>query len=222
MDTQNLTSSEKYRLEQALKELKPKKTLSRPECIQPAEVEKLIRECRDKTISLMIEFLYSTGLRISEALGILLTDVKLRRNGQEYFEITIKNAKRGKERRVFVDRELMTRIRDHFSGQTYLFEHTGKTYNRTATTNRIKLAALEVLGKPISAHTLRHSAATHLLHKTKNLKGVSRYLGHSSTSLTADLYVHSDLKPTEVLGNHVGNAHGPVGGGDEERSMSNH
>ena len=70
-------------------------------------------------------------------------------------------------------------------GVTYLSEHA--------------LAGKMILGKEISAHTFRHSWATHTLKRTKNLKGVSKYLGHTSTSTTADLYVHDELTPDDVL-----------------------
>ena len=50
-----------------------------------------------------------------------------------------------------------------------------------------------VLGREISAHTLRHSWATEQIKRGQSLKAVSLYLGHASTSITADLYVHDTL-----------------------------
>ena len=45
-------------------------------------------------------------------------------------------------------------------------------------------------------HMLRHSRATDmLLNKEISLKAVSRYLGHSSTAITSDLYVHDQVSP---------------------------
>jgi integrase/recombinase XerD len=59
---------------------------------------------------------------------------------------------------------------------------------------------LKTLGKNISPHTLRHSFCTNmLLVKNKSLKAVSNYVGHSSTSITADMYVHSQLVPEDVF-----------------------
>lgn len=59
--------------------------------------------------------------------------------------------------------------------------------------DQIAKAGLLILGRHISAHTLRHSWATRKLKEGKSLKAVSRYLGHSSTAITADLYIHDDL-----------------------------
>ena len=98
------------------------------------------------------------------------------------------------------DRILVQRILDNFAGCVFLFEHAGKTYNRVYVTDRIKLAGRLILGKNISAHTFRHSFATEKLKQTKNLKGVSKYLGHSSVSTTADLYVHDELGWEDVKG----------------------
>ena len=38
-----------------------------------------------------------------------------------------------------------------------------------------------------------------VVNKGKFLKGVSSYLGHSTTSITADMYLHDELKPFEIL-----------------------
>src|SRR6056297_16159 len=183
----------RYQFEEALKEIKLKKTNSnavgKDDILTPEEVDTLVTESEDITVSLMVEFLYATGVRITEMLNILLSDIK-RSNGKYTIRL---RGKGNKERTVFAGKELVDRIKRHFKGTTYLFEHNCKSYNRISITNRIKAQGKIVLGKSISAHTLRHSFATHMLKKTNNLKGVSKYLGHSSTSTTADLYVHSEL-----------------------------
>jgi len=190
----------RYQFEEALKEVKLKKTNSaavhEEEILTEEEVEQLLEESSDSTITLMIEFLYRTGLRITEMLNILLSDTKA--DGEKYI-ITIRG-KGGKERKVYAGKDLIERVRDYFKGGRYLFEHGGRRYSRISVTNRIKKQSMAVLGKGISAHTLRHSFATHMLEKTNNLKGVSKYLGHSSTSTTADLYVHSELKWEDIVG----------------------
>jgi integrase/recombinase XerD len=92
-----------------------------------------------------------------------------------------------------VDKKLIERIRDHFEGKKYLFEHSGKQYNWVSMTSLIKLESLKVLDKNISAHTLRHSYATHALKKTGRIRAVQEQLGHSSASTTIDLYVHDSF-----------------------------
>ena len=89
-------------------------------------------------------------------------------------------------------------VHNYFGGSVFLFEHNGKPYNRISITNRIGIQGKILLGKNISAHTFRHSFATATLEKTKNLKGVSKYLGHSSVSTTANLYIHSELSWEDI------------------------
>ena len=51
---------------------------------------------------------------------------------------------------------------------------------------------------PYLAPTLRHSFATEKIAKTGKIKGVSEYLGHSSSSITLDMYVHEELTDDEL------------------------
>ncbi len=188
----------RYRFEEALKTFKPKKinstSVSAENVLTPGEVQLLITDSEDKTVSLIVEFLYATGLRISETLGILLSNI-VPNNGKSIVTV---EGKGSKERRVFVSHELIRKVRWYFQGSTFLFEHNGNQYNRISITNRIAIQGKIILGKKISAHTLRHSFATATLKRTGNLKGVSKYLGHSSVSTTANLYIHSELSWEDI------------------------
>ena len=199
----SLDLTKRFRIEQALSEIKPKKintrAVGKDRVLSKAEIKTMIDRSREEVseaVSLMIEFLALTGLRISEMLSIRIAWLK-RTRGNYHIRIL---GKGGKERIVMADRDLVQRILDHFAGKVFLFEHRGKTYNRVYVTDRIKLAGRLILGKNISAHTFRHSFATEKLKQTKNLKGVSKYLGHSSVSTTADLYVHDELGWDDVKG----------------------
>ena len=188
----------RLRFEEALKAVKLKKVnsvaISEDNVLSEQEVKRLIIESTDKTVSVMIEFLFATGLRISEMLGILLTDI-VRSNGKCIVRVL---GKRRKERKVYVATTLVDQVKERFHGSTYLFEHKGQPYNRISITNRITTQGRAVLGRQVSAHTFRHSFATTTLKKTDNLKGVSKYLGHSSVSTTANLYIHSELTWDDV------------------------
>jgi len=188
----------RLRFEEALKAVKLKKVnsaaISEDNVLSEQEVKRLIIESTDKTISVMIEFLFATGLRISEMLGILITDI-VRSNGKCTIRVL---GKRRKERKVYVATALVDEVKEQFHSSTYLFEHNGRPYNRISITNRIAIQGRVILGKQISAHTFRHSFATTTLKRTSNLKGVSKYLGHSSVSTTVNLYVHTELTWEEI------------------------
>ena len=147
-------------------------------------------------IALAIEFLWETGLRISEALSIKLKDMKPM---GDVVRIRIMG-KGGKERFAKPNRDLVDRIRAHFGGIVYLFEHGGHPYNRSHVSIGIHRIGLAVLGRSISAHALRHSIGTFMYKRTHNLVGVQHFLGHTSSTTTAAYYVHDSFDDAEIRG----------------------
>ncbi len=187
--------NKKYRLEETLKQIKLKKKASkevnRDLLLSSKEVEKLISKASEK-LGLMIQFIYSTALRISEMIGIKISSVK---DFREYYEIRILG-KGKKERKIKVKKNLVKKIRNHFQGKVYLFETSTshRPYDRKYVSMEIKKLGRRILKKEISAHTLRHSFTTNMLQKGHSIKAISKYLGHSSVALTLDMYVHDSLE----------------------------
>ncbi len=198
IQAEDLTGSQVYQLEAALQNIKNEKinsnAIDSDRILTPEEVARLIEATHDRKIALIIEFLWVTGCRISETLGILLNDCDI---GARRTLIRV-SGKGAKERWIKIPTELYTRIRDRFVGRWHLFEHSEKQYSRTSVSYRIKVESLKYLHRDISAHTLRHSFATAKIAETGKIKGVSRYLGHSSVSTTLDLYVHEELADEEL------------------------
>ena len=190
----------KNHLEDILKAVSLKKidTLAVPsrKVLDIEEARKLVGETKDATIRLMVTFLVSTGVRVSEMLGVQLSDVK---TGKGELVQVLVNGKGAKERTIHVKKTLVDRIRKYFHGQTYLFEHHGRKYNRISVTNRIKLEALRVLGREVSAQQLRHTWATIQIKRGKDVNAVAAVLGHSDPGLTARMYADSTLKPEEAF-----------------------
>ena len=163
------------------------------------EVEKFVRESKDKKLALLVEFLANTGLRIAEALGILLSDID---PNAKHVRIRIVG-KGKKERWVVVPKKLVDRINERFHGKTWLFEHQGKQFSQTGVCNRVKYQSLLVLGKPYTPHSFRHYFATNWIPKI-GAKKVANYLGHSSVATTLAAYDHSVLKYEDLYGNDEG------------------
>ena len=197
----------RLQIEKALGDLKPKKINSvavpREKTLTPNEIRRLSGALQNRgdipggpTIGLLVEFMFHTGTRISEALGVLISDLK-KPKGRNYFEVRIRG-KGNRERTVFAEGKLIHRINDHRRGTTYLFEHSGKPYHRIYVTSQIKLAGRIYLERDISAHTLRHSFVTERLAKGDTVKMVSRYVGHASAKTTADMYDHNELTPSDL------------------------
>ncbi len=141
-----------------------------------------------------VRFLYATGCRVSEALGVRLTDCQI--NGGVTIEVT---GKGGKARKVRIARSLFDTIRKTFQGSTYLFETSkGNPYPRTYVTEMIEKASKRSLGRMVGAHALRHSFATAMIARTGKVQGTSEYLGHADPSTTLRYYVHEALNDSEL------------------------
>jgi integrase len=190
----------KYHLEDILKAVKLKKidtiAVSSEKVLDIEEARKLVGQTKDATIRLMVTFLVSTGVRVSEMLGILLTDLKPAKKG--LIQINVKG-KGARERTIHVKKAFLDRIKKYFHGQTYLFEHQGRPYNRISVTNRIKHEALRILGKEVTARQLRHTWATIQIKRGRDINAVAAVLGHSDSGLTARMYNESRLKPEEAF-----------------------
>lgn len=189
-----------FDLNRALKEIRGMKLNTRAvdasKILSRQEIRTLLesKEISDK-IKLIIEFLLNTGARVSEATGIRLKNIRTDRE----FSLIRLIGKGSKERTLKVRRELIDRIRKCFAGEIYLFEpRPGKPYDGDYISDQIRAAGRQLLGRTISAHTMRHTFATTMIRKTRKVKGVSIYLGHSSTSITQDMYVHEELDEEDL------------------------
>ena len=161
--------------------------------LTPAEVEALLEVLSDRGKG-FVRFLYATGCRISEALGVRLTDCHV--NGGVTIEVT---GKGGKARKVRLARALFDELRLTFNGSTWLFETSkGNPYPRTYVSAMLERASKRSLGRMISAHALRHSFATAMIAKTGKVQAVSEYLGHADPSTTLRYYTHEALNDLEL------------------------
>lgn len=108
--------------------------------------------------------------------------------------------KGNKERMLRIRAALFDAIRAEFKGGTYLFETAGgKPFRRTYVSGRVAKLAWDVLARRLGAHCLRHSFATRQIRRTNKVQAVSTYLGHSSTAITMNYYVHEHLDDDELF-----------------------
>ncbi|NIJ44661.1 integrase/recombinase XerC [Wenyingzhuangia heitensis] len=148
-----------------------------------------------KRNKLIIHFLYGTGIRQSEIIGLKLKDVDVK-------EKTIKVlGKRNKERIVPVYKEIIDNIEDYLLErdklpffETYFFvtKKGGKMYN--ALVYRVINSYFSKVStkQKKSPHVLRHSYATDLVNNGADLNSVKELLGHSSLAAT-QVYTHNSL-----------------------------
>ena len=174
-------------------ELRLKSIRKLPEVLSIEDIEKMINaykhddflNSRNKTI---IDVLYSTGCRVSELCNINLSDLDLVDNSLKL------KGKGSKQRIVPIGSALKLnllkylKIRENFinsKGEPLFLTKSRNSLDRTAVFRIIKNTALKAsLDTNIHPHTLRHSAATHMLEGGCDLRTVQEFLGHSSVSTT--------------------------------------
>lgn len=157
----------------------------------------------------MLETLYSCGLRVSELVGLKISDLFFE---EGFIKIT---GKGNKQRFVPVGgstikyiTSYVNLIRVYYAVQkghedTLFLNRRGKQLTRAMIFTIIKELALKInLNKTISPHTFRHSFATHLLENGADLRSIQLMLGHESIT-TTEVYMHLDRKfLSEVLNNY--------------------
>lgn len=193
---------------QALEEVRPGKkqniAINPDEIFTGEEVDKVLDFCNSsnpgnkfntdpdkyKKLALIIWTLYYTGLRISELTGIRLSKIKV--NDIATIHILGKGRR---ERKIFLPSGKVEEIKNLFQSKKFLFENrTGNKYDERNLRRELEKVFYNVIpGKNFHPHILRHSFATQKLKEGKSIKAISEYLGHSSTAVTEDLYIHDIL-----------------------------
>ena len=144
--------------------------------------------------SLILEMLYSTGVRVGEIINIKLKDISM-------IDKTIKIIGKGNKERIVYFGDICSNLMKQYlknsynklniNNLEYLFlSKTGKKINdreiRKIVDDAGKIAAIEMR---ISPHVLRHTFATHMLNDGADLRSVQELLGHENLS-TTQIYTH--------------------------------
>lgn len=172
----------------------PKIEKKLPVFITEEEVMKLINAPNTKTLlglrdKLIILFLYSTGVRVSELISIKVSHLDLERGEVRVF------GKGKKERIVFLPDQLINLLKEYLkrrkknSGHLVLNRRSKPLTDRGIRLIIKKYAKIAVPEKHVTPHTLRHTFATHLLTGGADLRSVQELLGHSKLS-TTQIYTH--------------------------------
>jgi integrase/recombinase XerD len=177
---------------------RPRKTKQLPIVLSEEEIEKLFSGTKNIKHKAIMYLLYSGGLRISELLNLRWRDIDLDRS-----VIYIRMGKGSKDRVTLLSRtayDFLIYYRKKYPTVDYVFEGVGGgEYSARSVNNIIKRCAACVgLKKNVSAHTLRHSFATHLLEHGTDLRYIQALLGHES-SRTTEVYTHVTRRGFEKL-----------------------
>ncbi|MDD3987379.1 MAG: site-specific tyrosine recombinase XerD [Candidatus Omnitrophica bacterium] len=171
-----------------------------PDALTLNEVEALIAQpnvhnsqgTRDRAI---LETLYATGMRVSEAVNLKKDNVNLdigflRCIGKGDKERIIPLGKKAIASISRYIKESRPKFLKDKASEFLFVSRSGKKISRQSFWKIIKkYAKLARIKKPIKPHTLRHSFATHLLEHGADLRSVQEMLGHSDIS-TTQIYTH--------------------------------
>jgi integrase/recombinase XerD len=192
----------------------PKQTRTLPKTLSEEEVNRLIETAasgggpNSVRLVCLLEMLYSTGLRVSELVGLPKSSVN------EDSQFLIVDGKGGRERMVPLSDAAQEAIASymkmhgHFIGMDddgtqaqWLFPSKTSvvghlTRQRFAQLLKELAKAAKVDGDRVSPHILRHAFATHLLKNGADLRAVQKMLGHADIA-TTQIYTHMLGKDTK-------------------------
>jgi len=146
----------------------------------------------------IVEVLYGSGIRVSEAVELKISDVFF---SEEFISVMGKGNKQrlvplggscAKELKIYLEyHRIQIPVKKGYEDHVFL-NRNGKKISRVMIFLVIKeLAQKAGIHKDISPHTLRHSFATHLVEGGADLRAVQDMLGHESIT-TTEIYTHLD------------------------------
>jgi integrase/recombinase XerD len=182
---------------------RPKSEKKLPVVLSKIEVIKMIDSLNNIKHKLILQILFGSGLRVSELVNLKINDI-------DFFRriITIRQGKGAKDRITIVSDQTLRNIEKYlleYQPLVYLFEshEAGEKINVRTAQKVVEISAKQVGVNPdVSAHSLRHSFATHLLENGTDIRYIQELLGHRRLE-TTQIY-------TKVCNNALTNIQSPM------------
>lgn len=164
---------------------RPKKEKTLPIVLSKEEIKRMIDNIDNLKHQLMVVLLYSSGLRVSELVGLRLNNIDTQRKTIHIC------AGKGKKDRITVISQKAIELIDQYLLEYQPLEYVFESYEpgKKISTRTVQLAVVEAgqkagIKKTIGPHTLRHSFATHMLENGVNLRYIQSMLGHARLETT--------------------------------------
>lgn len=162
----------------------PRRKKELPKLLSKAQIKAMIMATTNLKHRLIIEVLYSSGIRLSELLNLKVEDVDF-----ENCLIKVKEGKGGKDRLTIIGIDTALRIKE-FKVSGRLFEGRKGRYSAKSVQLVLENAARKAgIRQKVTPHMLRHSFATHLLEQGVDVRYIQSLLGHSRLQ-TTQIYTH--------------------------------
>jgi len=161
----------------------PKKQRKLPDVLSKKEIKRLIESAGDNLRDkLLVEFMYSAGLRVSECASLRQNDLNIPdKTG------LLKHGKGGKDRFFILSDKLTNDLKKYLANHKseYIFNVEGKPISARRIQYIVRrLAKKSGIKKKVYCHLLRHSFATHLLEAGVDIRKIQELLAHSNLQTT--------------------------------------
>ena len=165
---------------------------TQPEVLSRQQIVELFAACTHPARRVLLQTIYATGLRVSEACALRVADID---SAADRMCIRVVHGKGAKDRYTLLSATLLTALRQYarrYQPREWLFcDHTGTQPIRIQTAQRVYRGARHRAGivKGGGIHVLRHCFATHLLEGGVDLFTIQKLLGHGHIGTTGR-YLH--------------------------------
>ena len=162
----------------------PKLEKKLPTVLTKDEIKRLINATNNPKHKLLIEFMYSSGLRVSECVNLKMDDLDLsERIGK------IKHGKGNKERYIILSENLLIHLNEYTikkkDNSSFIFSVNNRPITIRQAQKVVKESSKKAgIKKRVFCHALRSSFATHLLEAGTDIRVIQELLGHTNLSTT--------------------------------------
>ncbi len=163
----------------------PKRSNRLPVVLSRNEIKSLIEKTENRKHRLIIELLYSSGLRLSECVNLKYSNLDLNDG------IGWVRSGKGSKDRIFIVSDIFKKDLIEYMNKTggdnkgFIFTVNGKKMTTRGIQHAIKVSTERAgIEKDVHVHTLRHSFATHLLENGVDIRKIQKLLGHSNLQTT--------------------------------------
>ena len=172
--------------------LYPKKQFKLPNIMTEMQVAQLFKADLSLKERCVVGLLYGCGMRISEVCNLKITDIDSSNK-----RIKVEQGKGGKDRFTLLPPTLLEQLRQYFiaAGKPKEYLFTSTQTKRAMHVRSMQVEVNKAMTKAgfesgrFTAHTLRHSFATHMLNQGNNIHVIKTLLGHSKLETTM-IYLH--------------------------------
>ncbi|MEA3414440.1 MAG: site-specific tyrosine recombinase/integron integrase [Nanoarchaeota archaeon] len=173
----------------------PKKKKTLPKVLSKNEIKIIFNETINQKHKLILQMLYSSGIRLNELINLKREDIDPSRK-----TILISQGKGKKDRITILSEKLSKDLFDYICKTEfktkYLFESSRTKKYSQKTIQKILEKSSKKLNKKVTPHMLRHSFATHLLESGTDIRYIQKLLGHSNLETTS---IYTKVANTDLL-----------------------